>query len=184
MIIELDDIKDQGLSLERTESFECFPVLSELHASGEVVFVQALDISLKARRFDEMIVVEGVVSTVVRLQCCRCLKEFEQPLKVDFSVTYARHLPHPEEGGEEEEVELQAEDLGLLSFDGDEIDLSESIQEQVVMALPVKPLCREACRGLCSQCGADLNDGDCGCREQVMGGKFAALKDFKVKKKD
>jgi uncharacterized protein len=181
--IELDDIKDQGLSLERSESFEHFPVLNELHGSGEAVFVQPLDIQVTARRYDEMIVVEGVVTTVVRLQCCRCLQEFEQSLDIPFSLTFERHDPQMEVE-EEEEVELQAEDLGVLSFEGDEIDLSESIQEQVVMALPIKPLCHEGCRGLCSQCGADLNEGDCGCREKVMEGKFAALKNFKVKKKE
>lgn len=184
MIIALDDIKDRGLTLERSESYERFPVLGDLHEGGDAVFVQPLDIRVTARRLEEMVVVEGSVDTAVRLQCCRCLQDFEQPLSVSFSLTYARQLPAVEEEAEDAEVELCAEDLGLLSFDGDEIDLTDGIQEQVVMALPYKPLCRESCRGLCAQCGADLNQGDCGCTEQILEGKFAALKNFKVKKKD
>lgn len=185
MIIELDDIKDQGLTLELSESFEQFSVLRELHDSGEALFVKPLDIQVKARRLDELVVVEGSVSTLVRLQCCRCLQDFEQALDVTFSVTFARELPSLEdEQRQDSEIELQAEDLGLIAFEGDEIDLTESIQEQLVMALPVKPLCRTTCKGLCSQCGADLNEGACDCHEQVMDGKFAALKNFKVKKKD
>lgn len=185
MIIELDDIKDQGLSLELSESFEQFSVLRELHDNGEALFVKPLVIQMKARRLDELVLVEGSVSTAVRLQCCRCLQDFEQPLDISFSVTFARELPSLEDGQQQDaEIELQAEDLGLISFEGDEIDLTESIQEQVVMALPVKPLCHATCKGLCPQCGADLNDGACDCHEQVMDGKFAALKNFKVKKKD
>jgi len=184
LIIDLDDIKEQGLSLELMEAFDHFPALNELQADGEVVFLQPLDIRLMARKFEGMVIVEGSVATVVRLQCCRCLQEFEQPLDATFSITYARQLPAMEEGGDGAEVELQADDLGMLAFEGDEIDLTETVQEQVVMAMPFKPLCREDCQGLCSQCGADLNDGDCGCRDQAMDGKFAALKDFKVKKTD
>lgn len=184
MIIELDDIKEQGLSLELIEAYDRFPALNELHADGEAIFIQPLDIKLMARKFEGMVIVEGSVTTAVRLQCCRCLQEFEQSLDASFSVTYARQLPDMEDGGDDGEVELQAEDLGMLAFEGDEIDLTETVQEQVVMAMPFKPLCREDCHGLCSQCGADLNAGDCGCRDQVMGGKFAALKDFKVKKTD
>jgi uncharacterized protein len=84
-----------------------------------------------------------------------------------------------------EEIELTADDLGLISFEGDEIDLVDGIQEQVIMALPFKPLCREGCRGLCPQCGADLNLGDCACSEPpVLEGKFSILKNFKVEKKN
>ncbi len=184
MIIDLDDIKERGLSLELIEAFDHFPALNELHADGEAVFIQPLDIRVMARKFEGMVIVEGSVATAVRLQCCRCLQEFEQSLDATFSVTYARHLPDAEAGADDGEVELQAEDLGMLAFEGDQIDLTESVQEQVVMAMPFKPLCREDCLGLCSQCGADLNAGKCGCRDQEMGGKFAALKDFKVKKTD
>jgi len=184
LIIDLDDIKERGLSLELIEAFDHFPALNELHADGEAVFIQPLDIRVMARKFEGMVIVEGSVATAVRLQCCRCLQEFEQSLDATFSVTYARHLPDAEAGADDGEVELQAEDLGMLAFEGDQIDLTESVQEQVVMAMPFKPLCREDCLGLCSQCGADLNAGKCGCRDQEMGGKFAALKDFKVKKTD
>lgn len=184
MLIEVDAIKDQGLTRQASESHEHFPVLDELHGQGEVRFEKPLDIRVAVRRLDEMIVVEGEVETAVRFQCCRCLEGFCQQLRVEFAVTYVRHTHTVVEDEAEGEVELQAEDLGLVPFEGDEIDLSEAIQEQVIMALPIKPLCKEGCRGLCAHCGANLNEGDCGCHVQDFGGKFAALKDFKVRKKD
>jgi uncharacterized protein len=83
----------------------------------------------------------------------------------------------------EEEVELRVEDIGLIYFRGEEINLRDGIQEQVVMAFPLRFLCTEACKGLCTQCGADLNQGDCGCKVEPTTNKFAALKDLKLNKK-
>jgi uncharacterized protein len=184
LIIALDEIRDRTLALHRSEPFEHFPVLAELHENGEAVFVRPLDIEATVRRLDEMVMVEGSVNTVVRLQCCRCLQDFECPLSVDFALTYVRQMPVVEDP-DAEEIELTADDLGLISFEGDEIDLVDGIQEQVIMALPFKPLCREGCRGLCPQCGADLNLGDCACSEPpVLEGKFSILKNFKVEKKN
>lgn len=186
MIIDVDDIKEQGLVLEAIEPHDRFPVLAELQRHAEAVFVEPLDLRVTVRRLEDMVVVAGTVGTRARFQCCRCLKEFEEAVEVSFSVTFSHQYPHMEWEDEDgdAEVELQAEDLGMISYEGDEIDLTEAVQEQVVMALPIKPLCSKGCRGLCGQCGADLNEGDCGCSEQPLNGKFAALKDFKVKKKD
>ena len=68
-----------------------------------------------------------------------------------------------------------------VPFQGEEIDLRPAVEEQIVMAIPMKSLCREACRGICLQCGADLNQGDCECRQGPFDNEFAVLKDFKVK---
>ena len=64
---------------------------------------------------------------------------------------------------------------------GDEIDLTHDLEEQVAMSLPLKPLCAEQCKGLCAECGADLNMSSCACSEKAFNFKFSALKDFKVK---
>ena len=58
---------------------------------------------------------------------------------------------------DEKEIELKLEEIGLLYFRGEEINLQQGIQEQVVMAFPLQPLCAEECKGLCLQCGSDLN---------------------------
>jgi uncharacterized protein len=180
MLIRMDDIREEGQSLTLDEAVEKFPQLAEMSGAGECVFTTPLHVSLRAMRVGEMVEVEGTVAAVVRLACSRCLQEFETPLDARFALTFAREVPRVTEEEGDEEVELEAEDLGLVLFTGDEIDLSDSIQEQVIMALPMRPLCREECRGLCPQCGADLNQVSCGCERPVSLGKFAALKDFKV----
>jgi len=183
LLIRIDEIKDDGLVLAREESSDVFPALAQIVASGECVFAAPLDISLKAYRVGEMVEVEGTVQTRVKLSCGRCLVEYEEPLVSRFALTFARELPEIGDESEEEEVELSAEEMGLILFSGDEIDLAEALAEQVIMALPMRPLCQPGCRGLCPQCGANLNEVDCGCVPPVFNPKFAALKDLKPEKK-
>jgi len=75
-----------------------------------------------------------------------------------------------------------AEDAGLIGFRGEEIDLTEGIQEQLVLGLPMRPLCREDCKGLCAACGADLNVDECNCRQQHPASPFAALRHLRLGK--
>lgn len=185
MIISVDEIKEEGLLLESEEPLTAFPVLGEIAQSGCCQFVDPVSVKVRVYLAHEMVEVEGHASVRVNFTCGRCLQEFEQAIGSDFVLTYCHELPHVEitDDGDDEGAELSAEDMGLILFDGDEIDLSESIQEQLVMALPNSPVCKEECKGLCPQCGVDLNTGVCDCPSQDINLKMAALKDFKVKKR-
>jgi len=183
LLIRIDEIKDDGLALEREAAADSFPALAEVEASGECVFAAPLAIALRVYRVGEMIEVEGAIQTRVRLACGRCLVEYDEPLASRFTLTFARELPDVSDDSEEGEIELSAEEMGLIPFSGDEIDLGDALAEQVLMALPMRPLCRTECRGLCPHCGANLNEVDCGCVSPVFNPKFAALKDLKPEKK-
>ena len=182
MLISVEELNEAGLFLESEEPLTAFPVLVEVAKSGSCQFVSPVTIRVKVFRVDEMVEVEGQVTVGAIFTCSSCLKEFEQSVSSDFVLTYCRELPQVEIEDEEEGAELSAEDMGLILFDGREIDLSENIQEQLVMALPSRPVCDQECKGLCPQCGIDLNLASCDCRPQVVNLKMAALKDFKVKK--
>ena len=73
--------------------------------------------------------------------------------------------------------------MGLILIEDESIDLTEVLQDHVIMSLPVRPLCRDNCSGLCPHCGANRNEGDCGCEEPVFDTRFAALKDLKIDNK-
>jgi uncharacterized protein len=75
-----------------------------------------------------------------------------------------------------DDLELSREDLEDFHFEGDSIDLTEILREQIVLALPMYPRCKEDCRGLCSVCGANLNLGECGCDRSEIDPRWAALK--------
>ncbi len=183
MLICIDDIKDQGLSIEFQEKPEDFPILEDITKTGETYFPATLKFQVRAIRIKEMVEVEGRFDTKAQLTCSRCLKQFETPLGANFIITYTRGQPDVTTTSGGEGIEISAEESGLIMYSGREIDLREALQEQVVMSIPMQPICAEACRGLCSRCGADLNAGDCDCREDAFNIKFTPLKNLKLNKR-
>ncbi len=183
MYLRIEQIKEQGLTLEFEEKPEVYPVLSEMINQGECEFMAPLKTVLRASRIDDMIGVKGTINTLVRLPCARCLKEYETLLESRFDLTYVRRLPGFQEDEQPDEVELSAAEMGLIYFEGEDINLQDGIQEQVILALPVRALCSENCKGLCADCGKDLNAGDCGCNRQPLDDRFAVLKNLKLSKK-
>ena len=181
MKIFVDKIPDEGLSLDFEEGTELFPVLKEIEKTDECKISDPVRTHLKVRKITGMIEVKGRVEMSARFSCRRCLTEFELPLKRRFQLFYTDKLPEVEETDTEDGVELTAEDMGLILYKVKEIYLREAIQEQLVMAFPAWPLCREDCKGLCLKCGADLNQGDCGCDRTPGDDRFAVLKNLKLK---
>lgn len=180
MRIHIDQIKEDGLQLSYAEPAETFNVLSELIQDRECEFLAPIGAQLQIMRISGLVKVDGTFNTTLRQNCDRCLKEFETDLENDFTLTYTPDLSETTDG-DEEERELSTEEMGLMQFRGEEIDLRAGIQEQVVLALPLQTLCSPACKGLCPQCGADLNKADCSCSKVAPTGKFAALRELKLK---
>lgn len=114
----------------------------------------------------------GTVATTLEVTCGRCLEPFKFPVSADFDLIY---LPHTENTGEGE-VPVEDEDLATAFYRDETIDLGQLIREQFYLALPMKPLCQEACRGLCPQCGTNLNTGTCACVPRWTDPRLAALK--------
>lgn len=178
MQIQLDEIGEEGLDKTFLEQAESFEELNRLVEEEEFHFVSPIEVKLHAVRVGDLIEIEGTMGTRLATSCSRCLKDVSSTLEVPFELTFQQQV-----GGLadlEEEVELTADELGLVEFSGDSIDLKASLQEQVLLALPQQPLCREDCRGLCPQCGADLNTTTCSCSEAAFDSRFAALKKLKL----
>ena len=182
MNLKIEQIDEDGLAIEFDEQVEIFPVLSEMTTRGECIFIAPIKTAVRATRIDDMIEVKGEVSTRVRLPCGRCLQEYELPLKSRFDLIYVSRRPDVGQDDEQDEVEISAHETDLINFEGEEINLQDGIQEQIILAFPIKALCRKECKGLCSGCGNDLNKGDCGCDHQPLDPRFAALKNLNLKK--
>lgn len=182
MKIRPDQLMDGDLRLEFEERPETFAVLAKMVKDGICEFTAPLRAALRARQIGDIVEVDGSISTAVRLNCGRCLQSFEMPLVSAFELTYTQREPEPENSdGHPEELELTAEDIGLIRYTGEEINLKNEIQEQTVLALPFRALCKPDCKGLCPSCGIDLNNGTCQCERSQPVGKFAALKNLKLK---
>lgn len=117
----------------------------------------------------------GRVQTRLELPCSRCLEPFILPVDAPFDLRYQPHSHNTGEG----EREIEADDLDTAFYENDEIDLGQLMQEQFYLALPMKPLCTDDCKGLCSTCGTNLNRGTCSCSNQWEDPRLAALKTLK-----
>ncbi len=116
----------------------------------------------------------------VTVACGRCVDPVKLPIDERLMVTFMPPSEIPDEDDEAEEgVEVAAGDLDVFPFDGETIDLEPLFREQFVLAIPYAPLCKEDCKGLCFQCGTDLNTGSCSC-EQPIDPRLAGLKGLKL----
>jgi uncharacterized protein len=120
--------------------------------------------------------VAGHLAGEIELTCSRCLEPFTLPVAADFDL---RYVPRTENVGEGEK-EVEEDDLATAFYSDEQIDLGHLIMEQFQLALPMKPLCDEACKGLCPQCGTNLNTGACDCSQTWEDPRLAALKNIKT----
>ncbi len=120
--------------------------------------------------------VRGEVQTRLSVQCDRCLNEVVFPLQIPFDLIYAPADPGAGQAGEHE---LHERDLDIAVYEHDQIELDELVLEQLELSLPSRVLCRTECRGLCPQCGADLNVEPCQCAPQ-LDPRWQALAEMKA----
>ena len=113
-----------------------------------------LELELRLESVVEGVLVSGTVTTTVTGECVRCLDPVTSPLVVDLQELYV--YPGGRHGGQEQDEDDDTDPLPEL--DGDLLDLEPALRDAVVLALPLQPLCRNDCPGLCSTCGARLED--------------------------
>ena len=114
---------------------------------------------------DKIVEVKLKVSTELILPCSRCLELFNYPLEFEVNEKLST---------------VDAEDDEISVIEGDNINVTEILENSIIMTLPTKILCKEDCKGLCPNCGANLNEQDCGCvakkeEQAALEGPFAAL---------
>ena len=125
--------------------------------------------------------VTGRVETRLQLDCSRCLEPYEVPVDATLELRYvpAVDVNGPGQGnhgrGEEIEREVAEDDLTTAFYKNEELDLGELMHEQFVLALPMKPLCSDGCKGLCPECGTNLNKASCDCSPAWKDPRLAGL---------
>jgi uncharacterized protein len=148
----------------------------EVEQEGDAYRVTApVELAFDIHKDKDKFRVVGTVTTELELPCSRCLEPFRLPVHAEFDL---RYLP-ASEASNEAEREIEENDLETSFYRDDQIDLNELLREQFYLALPMKPLCREECRGLCTQCGTNLNTGTCGCAPVWEDPRLAALRDLR-----
>src|SRR5262245_45798477 len=161
--VQIEDIPDEGLLLHLRRAPAWIDVGVPLIGD-----IDAWMLLFKINR-DVTADVEGTAT--LQLQCGRCLKEFEQRVQMHFRQMF---LPLKQEELEQE-TELDADDLGVTFYRTPEIALQDLIREELILDVPLQPLCDEDCPGLCPTCGADLSAGACSCAPATRDPRFSAL---------
>ncbi len=168
MDIRIRDIDESGLDVEFIEN-EAWGEYLPPH--GQVTAHLHVDKS------EEYIRVTGEATVTLHLECGRCLDPFDYTIvtAVDSTLVPASEL------GEEDEEELEDKDLDIGTYKGEEFNVDEIVSEHLILALPIKPLCNEECRGLCPVCGVNRNVSNCSCKPEaeVEESPFSVLEKLK-----
>jgi uncharacterized protein len=167
MIVDVDRLPREGLKI--SQSFELFhdEIIEE-----DVVFLLPLHAEITVKKIGEEVYVKGKIKTLLSFICSRCLVPFEFPVDSLFDLVY---LPEELEAAREE---LSGDDLETSYYYSRKIDLKEVVLEQLNLTFPIKPLCSEACRGICPVCGKNINNGDCSCVTKDSDSRLEKLKIF------
>ena len=167
MLLDLSRFRGNASRLDQQYPPEAFELRDDAFRIAAPVRFEG-DVRRDGHKFQ----ISGRVATTLELGCSRCLESFAVPIDEAFDVIYV-----PEGASDDEpEREVRPDDASVEFYKGDVIDLGQLMCEQFYLALPMKPLCRHDCKGLCPECGVNRNRETCACRREWVDPRLAALK--------
>ena len=159
------------------ERFEQIYTPEQFGKDEEFTVVAPISLAFDIFKDKQQFRLVGRVQTTLELPCGRCLEPFTTPVDQFFDLRYHPHTLNTGEG----ERELEEDDLTTAFYENDEIDLGHLMREQFYLSLPMKPLCRTDCRGLCVVCGTNLNRETCSCKRVWEDPRLGPLRDLRAK---
>jgi uncharacterized protein len=172
----IEDIPREG----REEEYEQDPSWLDERFSGEqgkpFRFLHPIRVHLNLSRSGRVVLVKSRVRAEADFCCDRCLEPFPMVLTSEYKASLKPKPALPPD----EELEIDKGNLETEFYEGEEIDLTPLIQDQILLTLPAKAVCREDCRGLCQRCGQNMNRGTCPCADQNIDPRLEPLKKFRV----
>ncbi|WP_270171932.1 YceD family protein [Paenibacillus sp. SYP-B4298] len=165
MLLRMQDVLTKGVQVPFHMSVNVDELLRH---KKDVLRASPAEVKLTAYAEDKTVVVEGSLALDVEQACSRCLEPAKTHLEIPFYEKFQTSQVY-EEGPDNEDI---------IPVEEDKLDLLPYVEESVLLYLPFVPLCREDCRGLCPQCGGNRNEQACGCADEVIDPRFAALKDL------
>ncbi|MBF0495715.1 MAG: DUF177 domain-containing protein [Deltaproteobacteria bacterium] len=179
MKVKFTDIPDDGLTVSFSKDTAWLGDLQDQWSEqgAAVVLSRPVQTEVRVRKSGRHVILSGRVVTSLALVCSRCLTEFEY----NVDLTFEQGLSPREEENSVDEMELTRDDLEFDFYDGEEIDVGRVVRENILLSVPIKPICVEPCRGLCPRCGVDLNKEICQCQTARKESKFGVLASLKEK---
>lgn len=176
MRIPVDEITQSAKEIHFSERIEDLNQIYAKDQARDYEFPPFLDVNLVYYRSGAEIFFQGSFAAQFAGRCSRCLEEYPFRIDKEFDLVLT---PDPSASGKAD-GELSRSDLGLSTYSSEEINLAPLIKEQVLLALPTRPLCQESCRGLCGSCGANLNMESCGCFSSTADPRMALFRTLKL----
>ena len=171
MKLRLEDITAEAKELSFAEpEAEINRILSQ-GPIREYQVENPIEVEVSYYRAGMDVFIDGHINATVGAACARCAEDFGVSSDRSF-----RYVMSPKAAGFGNAPGAGPDDADLTVYEGDEIDLSPLVREQLMLSLPTRPLCRDDCRGLCSHCGVNLNRAACTCAEHKFDPRFAALR--------
>jgi uncharacterized protein len=170
MRFKINEIGDEGLALDLAVSSEWLAAsCPDLEARPGLA---GLGLRGRLSKSGDDYLLMGRIAGVLEATCSRCLEPARVSVDIPLAVTFV--------SADEDDDEL--EDDGVAAFEGGELDLSDEIRDEILLAIPLKTLCQEACRGLCAICGGNRNAVPCGCEDEQRqsASQFATLGKLKI----
>ena len=166
MKVKFGEIPAEGLKFEINDQ-SWFPD-QEVHRIAPV----HATVFLKRNGVDRVLL-EGRLQTTISLECDRCLESFDLEIDESFNLDL-EYVPGSRREATEHEISVSEMDMIYLKEPA--VDLFEILSQQIFLLFPEKHLCFEACKGLCSRCGVNLNLETCSCKQDLSSSPFAVLK--------
>lgn len=140
-------------------------------AESGIIFYEPVRGTLHFSNTGHLLLVRGRLKTTIEVQCVRCLSPFASAQDFEVEEQFALHpweaLGKEEDDDDEVDMEPSDQDMADDLYHDGILDLSELVRQVIIVNSPIAPLCEEECRGLCSVCGANLNESDCGHKAEV-----------------
>lgn len=185
MKLNIDEIPEEGVSImAESRQDDWLRRVFERALAEQIAAGDTLKLELTASLIGEQVMCVGGFYYSIHPTCARCGTLFEWQEQVPFHHHYipAGEAHMGRKAHREEEIEV-AEDEDFSIYEGRTVDLDPMLYEHLLLAQPTIFVCNEECKGLCPQCGANLNDGPCRCAPMIKAHPFDALKDLKIEKK-
>jgi uncharacterized protein len=173
MKIQLNDILAVEDQLDYPEPVEALNA-TLASANGDCEFTKPLQVQVRYSRVQLDLFFDGDVRGQAVATCGRCLERFWLEVTQEFSLVLTPATPLTGD------IELAPGDLRQSFYEGTQIDLAPLMYEQIMLALPTRPLCGEECLGLCPQCGSNRNTGQCACVVEAGDPRWSALRNLKI----
>lgn len=175
MNYHIEDIPPEGLLVRGKQGGEWLEHLFQDQKGLEFDWISPISYDIRISRAGSRIMVQGSLNVTLQLSCSRCLEHVTFAVDPEFRFFFSP--PHSLRLSPE--VELQREDLDIEFYSDDALDVRQIIRDQIILTLPLNPLCKESCKGLCPYCGRNKNQGTCECSgEALMHPNLEILKDF------